>query len=184
MTIEIKVRGKALRMLRRGGTLKKATVRATKKAAATSARDMTSEAVKIVRETKGLKVKAIKKAIRIKKNRARRLDDMEWGVTAKATKTRLTDYSKVRPTKKGVMAEVNKGQPQLYKGAFLATMRSGHKGAFNRKGKARLPVEEIYAASPRGSLNNAIAIARLQRRGEKSFKKTFKRVFPTEIAKV
>ena len=181
--IEIKISGKALRMFKRGGGFKKATVRASKKAAFTSARDMTSEAVKIVREQKGLKVKAIKKAIRIKKNRARRIADMQWGVTIKDTKTRLTDY-KVRPTKKGVMAEVNKGQPQLYKGAFLATMRSGHKGAFNRESKARLPIKEIPGPSPRGSLNNAIAIARLQRRGVESFNKTFKRVFSTELAKV
>lgn len=36
---------------------------------------------------------------------------------------------------------------KLYKGTFIATMKSGHKGVFKRSSKKRLPVKELYGPS-------------------------------------
>ena len=59
------------------------------------------------------------------------------------------------PLKAGVMKAVNLGSAQqttkgvrvgryAWPGAFMATMPSGHKGVFKRKGKSRLPIREMH----------------------------------------
>lgn len=51
-----------------------------------------------------------------------------------------------RQTKKGVTYRGSAGRELLPSG-FIATMKSGHKGVFVRKQKARLPIAERYGAS-------------------------------------
>jgi len=51
-----------------------------------------------------------------------------------------------RQTKRGVSAKVE-GQRKVYPGTFLATMRSGHQGAFGRRGQTRLPIDERFVVS-------------------------------------
>lgn len=46
---------------------------------------------------------------------------------------------KPRQVKKGAWA----GRRRFYKGAFVATLKSGHVGIFERAGSGRLPIEEI-----------------------------------------
>lgn len=48
-----------------------------------------------------------------------------------------------RQTKRGVTAKLEaKGKPHLFKGAFIATMASGHTGVFRRTGNKSLPIFE------------------------------------------
>ena len=57
-------------------------------------------------------------------------------------------YNGVRQTKKGVTVKMRKDKGRkLFRGAFISTMPSGHKGSFRRKGKARLPVLELRGPS-------------------------------------
>lgn len=61
--------------------------------------------------------------------------------------------------KPGVSARVWKGSGRtLYKHAFIATMRSGHKGVFRRVGRNRLPIKEIYGPTPEGLLRKRPAL--------------------------
>ncbi len=41
-----------------------------------------------------------------------------------------------------------------YEQAFLATMKSGHRGVFHRAGKKRLPIFELFAANPANVVSN------------------------------
>jgi len=50
----------------------------------------------------------------------------------------------VRP--RGVSARVQ-GTRTRYRSAFIATMKSGHVGVFARKGKKRLPIQELFGPS-------------------------------------
>ena len=50
---------------------------------------------------------------------------------------------KARQTKTGVRVS----KVGLIRGAFIATMPSGHTGIFRRKGAGRLPIEELYTDS-------------------------------------
>jgi hypothetical protein len=88
-----------------------------------------------------------------------------------------------RQTKKGVRVEVNRGKPTLVKGSFKATMKSGHKGIFRRRGSARLPIEELRGSRPVDALLHKGEADGVAARGGKSFSETFARVLPLEIGK-
>jgi len=49
-----------------------------------------------------------------------------------------------RQTAQGVSIMIKTGARKVKAGAFLATMKSGHKGVFIREGKKRLPIDEKY----------------------------------------
>ena len=181
-TVKIKLSGAALEAFGTKGKARTAVRRTARKASRTSLRDMRSEAVKIVRESKRLKARAVRKAIVSRKNRGRGLDDMEWGVDIRGGKTRLIDYP-ARQTKKGVSVEINRGQRVLIRGAFI-TVVGGHKGVFKRKGAARLPIRELLATRALDVLNNRRASRAVTRRGRKSFTKTFDRLFPLELDRI
>ena len=54
-----------------------------------------------------------------------------------------------RPLRRGVSVAILKGERRKrLKGAFLQTMRSGHRGVFVRQGKTRLPILERKVISP------------------------------------
>ena len=88
-----------------------------------------------------------------------------------------------RQTKQGVSVEVNRGKRTLLKGAFVATMKSGHVGIFRRQGKTRLPIEELRGSRPVDALLHQGEAQGVADRGGSSFAATFARVLPLEVAK-
>ncbi len=166
-------------------TLRRAVVKATRKAVGTSARDMRSTAGKRVRARKRLKVKTVKKALVTRRAKVSTQGiSGEWGVDVRSDKVFLADYPHRRLIKGGVSYSVNKGQRSRIKGAFVATMKSGHKGVFVREGKKRLGIREFLASRPADALLHRGEAEAVQERGRESFERTFTRVLPMEIAKV
>jgi hypothetical protein len=107
---------------------------------------------------------------------------MEWAIDVSGEPVPLVAYPH-RQTKKGVSVEVNRGKRTLLKGAFVATMRSGHKGVFRREGKARLPIEELRGSRPVDALLHEGESEAVAARGGKSFAETLERLLPIEIEK-
>ncbi len=58
-----------------------------------------------------------------------------------------------KQTKQGVVVHVKNNRTVL-KHAFIARMRSGHQGVFIRKGKKRLPIQELYSTRVSDVFNN------------------------------
>ncbi len=53
-----------------------------------------------------------------------------------------------RQLKRGVSYRINRsGGRKKISGAFIATMDSGHQGVYKRRGKARLPIDELHGPS-------------------------------------
>lgn len=164
--------------------LRRAVVKATRKAMSTSARDMRSTASKRVRARKRLRVKLVNRALVTRRARVTTQGIQgEWGVDVRADPVRLSDYPH-RQLKKGVSAAVNKGKRSRIQGAFVATMGTGHKGVFVRKGKSRLQIRELLASRPADALLHKGEAEAVQKRGRESFVRTFGRVLPLEIDKV
>lgn len=183
-TVKVKLAGPALKLFKKGRA-QSAVRRSSRKAASTSARDMRAEAVKVVRESKRLKARAVRKAIVQRKNKGRKVKDMEWGVDVRGGLVRLSDYP-VRQTKKGVSVEINRGKRSLLRGRFIATVGKGdkrHKGVFVRKGDVRLPIEEQLGTRPIGVLRERRAAKAVTTRGRKSFHKTYHRWLGIEMEK-
>lgn len=153
-----------------------AVKRAIRKAGSTALRDMRSEASKRIRARKRIKPGIANRAFRL-----RRLDGV-WALDVRGTKVPLSSYPH-RQTRRGVTVEVNRGKRTLLEGAFVATMKSGHKGIFRRRGKGRLPLDELLGSRPVDALlheGEAIGVAD---RGVKSFVATFDRLLPMELEK-
>jgi hypothetical protein len=164
------------------GPLKSALKRALRKAGATALRDMRAEATKRIRQRKRIKTSYIRKALSLRRPSGGDIAGMEWALDVSGAPVPLTAYP-FRQTKKGVSVEVNRGKRTLVKGAFVATMRSGHKGVFRRRGTARLPIMELRGSRPIDALLHEGEADAVAARGGKSFSETFARVLPLEIGK-
>lgn len=164
------------------GPMKAALKRALKKAGATALRDMRSEASKRIRARKRLKVKFINRALSLAKPKGGDISDMSWALNVSGDPVPLIAYPH-RQTKKGVSVEVNRGKRTLVKGSFVSTMKSGHEGIFRRKGKGRLPIQELFGSRPIDAMLHKGEADGVAARGGASFEATFQRVLPLEIGK-
>lgn len=178
------------------GKLKGAVVRALRKAGATALRDMRSEASKRIRERKAIAPKYISRALSLGRPKGSSIADMSWSLNVsgkpvpliayphKAFKPRKLGKRKAGPRAPGgVRVEVNTGKWTLVRGAFVATMNSGHDGIFRRRGQARLPIDELLGSRPVDALLHKGESEAVAARGGASFSATFKRVLPQEIGK-
>jgi hypothetical protein len=94
----------------------------------------------------------------------------------------LADYLGERQTKKGVTVKVSRrGGRKLIPRAFIATMKSGHRGIFWRKkgsgptGLAgRLPIDELFAKTVMAALDTPEIINRLMLIARKRMAETMK----------
>ncbi len=78
-----------------------------------------------------------------------------------------SSITKQRPAA-GVSVMV-KARRKAIRGAFIARMAAGHVGVFQRKGKERLPIKELYGPSLAGMLENPEVNERIQRRAAERF---------------
>jgi hypothetical protein len=101
-------------------------------------------------------------------------------------KATLIPVGKLNPkqTRRGVTAGRGKTR-RTYRGAFVATMRSGHAGVFLRKSKRPLPIKELFVTSVAGEMKRKIAIHRLmQLEAGLIFKKDFPRQLKFRLDKL
>lgn len=128
---------KALRGLK-GGTataVVRAMNRAIRKAQGVAVKSMAAE-------LPALRQRTIRNATALKL--ARRTD---WvaATSAKGGRIPIMDLQ-ARQTQRGVSYRA-KGGRRLIPGAFIGRMPSGHAGVFRRKGRKRLPIQELYGPS-------------------------------------
>lgn len=164
------------------GKLKAALKRALRKAGATALRDMRAEANKRIRARKRIKISYISRALTLGRPHGSDISDFSWSLNVSGESVPLTAYP-FRQTKKGVSVEVNRGKRTLIKRSFVATLKSGHKGIFQRRGKARLPIMELRGSRPVDALLHEGEADGVAARGGASFSATFTRVLPLEIGK-
>jgi len=162
---------------------KAAFAAAMRKAGATALRDMRSEARKRIRERKRIKAGVIAKAFRMRRPSGREVDGGDWALDVKGGRRIALTAFPHRQTAKGVSVEVNRGKRTLIKGAFLATMKSGHRGVYVREGTARLPIRELLGSRPVDALLHKGEPEAVQERGRASFVATFDRLLPLELEK-
>ena len=86
-------------------------------------------------------------------------------------------------TMRGVSILVNKGKRKLVKGAFLATMKSGHTGVFFREGRKRLPIKHALSSRVSGVFSDKGRADGVTGHGVEVMSGAFRRLFPLELAK-
>lgn len=164
------------------GKINRPLVRAVRKAGSKSLRDMRAELSKRVRQRKRIKAKVVRNALRLTRAKGSRIEDMEWKIEVANTFARVSDYPH-RQTRRGVSVEINRGQRSLITGAFVATMKSGHRGVFKRRGRASLPIDEQLASRVIDAVSHKGEIEAIHRRGQTTFRRSFDALLPVELAK-
>lgn len=82
----------------------------------------------------------------------------------------------------GVNYKTGKGRGHIPH-AFVATMRSGHRGVFKRKSSTRLPIQELHGPSiPKVFINNVIMEA-MERIAKERWAKVFQQEINFELSK-
>lgn len=136
---------------------------------------------KAVRARKRMKAGRVRQALELKNPpSSARIEDMEWRMRVSPRAVPLSEYP-VRQTARGVVVNVNKGKSVLLKSAFLATMRSGHRGVFTRRGPARLPIDEAFTSTVLNVLEDTGTLPAVLRQAQTTFSSTFAAVLPREI---
>ena len=155
--------------------------RALRKAGATALRDMRSEASKRIRQRKRLKASAVNKALVMAKPEGRP-EEGTWALRVRGTPIPLSAYPH-RQTRAGVSVEINRGKRTLIKSAFIATMASGHRGIYVRRGARRLPIDERFGSRPVDALLHKGESEAVGERGARSMVSAFTRLLAMELEK-
>lgn len=122
---------------------------------------MRKEAVNAIADSAKIKKKNIRARMSIRKANRRHLQVV---ITAGGGVVPLIEYS-ARKTRRGVTVNVKRGR-KLVKGAFISTMKSGHRGVFRRRGRARLKIDEMYSSTVAQLFVNTKARRRIERVAE------------------
>lgn len=179
-SINVSISTTELRELLATGTTA-AIRRAMRKAGSTALRDMRSEASKRVRKRKRIRAQIVHRSL-VREARGRQLEDMEWALRVRNERVPLSAYPH-RQVKKGVSVEVDRGVRKIVRSAFVATMESGHKGIWVRRGARSLPVRELLGSRPHDELLHDDGAEAVAARGARSLRDTFARLLPEEVAK-
>ncbi len=162
----------------------RAITRAMAKAGGDAARAMRVEGSKGVRSKKRLKVARVKKGLPVTFPRNKTdIHALVWRMDVSGEPVRVGDLTP-RQTKKGVTFGINKGKRSLIRGAFIATLKSGHKGVFRRRGESRLPIDEAFTTRISDVFRDGGFIPGIHKRTMGVFKSSFARLLPLEIGKV
>lgn len=162
--------------------LTKGITRAVVRAKATSLRTMKSQTKKRIRKRKAIKAGAIDKSLKIEDNKQRDIKDMAWGVRVRSKPRGLIDYPH-RQLKKGISVTVNRGKRTRLPHAFLAVMKSGHVGIFQRKNPFTRKIRELLGSRPVDAMLHKGEADGVRDAGRDAFVETARRNLKLELGK-
>lgn len=149
--------------------------RSLRRAGSDALRAMRKTGSDAVRAKKKFKLKQVQSAFQLSfPSEGTKIEDLEWRLTVRSIPTPLGAFP-ARQTRKGVKVTVNTGSPKLFPGAFIATMKSGHRGVFYRLGKQRLPIDEAFSTRVSDVFQDAAVIPEIMRVARSAFHRTFVR---------
>jgi len=134
----------------------------------------------VIRESLNLKKQKVFKSFTIVSSSIAKLQGL---LRVRGTPQPLIDFKDTKQTKKGVTFKVKKEKGRrLLKGAFIATMRSGHRGVFQRRFKTKgagakhgLPIDEKFTTTVMQAFTNRKVRAELFKLGESFLFPEFRR---------
>jgi len=146
-TITVTIRREDVARWTEGGRFGAAVRDSLRKAGGDAIRAVRADSKRGVRRRKRVKTKYLQnRALPIQfPRRHAPISELTWVMQVSGAPVPLARYP-ARQTKKGVRVEVNRGKRLLLKGAFLMTMKSGHRGVWMREGPERLPIDHALSS--------------------------------------
>ncbi len=176
------------------GGVTRALTRALRMAGGDAGNSLVTGSVKEVRAARRLKVKEVKRAIPLSKppSGVRDLNDLVWTMRVSGAATRAIAFpNSVFGSKKGARGGVRfalktGAARTTVQGAFIAKVgKGGHVGIFRRKGKGRLPIQEIFGPRVSDLIGkNAGMKDRILFHAQTVFGRSFDRLLPLELKKL
>lgn len=113
----------------------------------------------------GVKVTTVKDEIKV---RLASVNDLRATVSSTGTRLPLIEFNAKGPVPsrgqgRGVTYRIGAGGRRRLPHAFIATMRSGHAGVFQRRGTKRLPINEAFGPSIAHVFSKQIPIGEARR---------------------
>jgi hypothetical protein len=178
----------------RSGKVDKALLSAAKAAGGDAIRKSRTLAKREIRKRKTIKDHRLHKALFLTYPfKTEKLNDLVWKLKFSDKPFPLA-YFKHRQLKAagkgrkkrnaGIQVEVNVGEPEVLRHAFLAKMRSGFLNVFQRVGKKRLPIEPLFSSRVSDVANDAGFMPLVQGRAKAEFEDTFHRVFALRMGSI
>lgn len=118
-----------------------------------------AEAARKVRDRYNLKVGTAKAQMRIDRASRNRLTAQ---VLVSGRPIPLIEFA-ARRGPAGVSVEIVRGKRRTVRGRFLAKMKSGHEGVYERKGRARLPIRELFTVGLPAMFTQRTVIAAIEK---------------------
>jgi hypothetical protein len=167
----------------RGGKVESALAAALSKAGGDAIRSTAAESNRMVRRWKRMKVAALKKALPLTFPGTKEIARLAWRMDVSGALVPVSAYP-LRQTRKGISVAINTGARSFIRSAFVATMRSGHRGVFLRDGKGRLPIKEAFTTRVSDVFRDEGFIPAVHAKAAKTFASSFARLMPLEVAKM
>lgn len=171
-----------LQPLREQG-LERALFRTLRMSGGDAIRAMRTASNRAIRFRKRMKASSVTRGLVLRMPRGRQvIENLEWRVDVSGASVPLSAYP-YRQIKSGVSVAVNKGKRKHIKGAFVARMQSNHVGIFVRRGKGRLPIDELFSTRISDVFSDHGMVPAVFARGSQVFSTSFARLLPLELAK-
>lgn len=170
--------------------LEKALFKALSKAGGDALRKMRTDGKQRVRGRKRIKAGAVAKSMRLTYPRGSQdIESLVWQMDVSGKPQPVVTYPS-RQTAKGVSVVINEGKRVLIKSAFIATMRSGHKGVFVRTGEkvgprgGKNPIKELFTSRVTDVFHDDGMIPSIFAQANVVFRSSFDRLLPLEVARL
>lgn len=164
--------------------VEKALARAVSKAGGDAIRFMKVGSSRLLRQRKRFRVSRVNKALPLTFPRGKAIEDLEWRMDVSGAAVPIVDFPHSQ-NRRGVSVAVNKGGRKLLGSAFVATMRSGHRGVFERafRGAPRLPIQEVFSSRVSDVFHDRDFVPFVQAGAQVRFSSAFERLFALELKK-
>lgn len=169
----------------RGGGVERALTRALGLAGNRALRWMQKDSIAAVRARKLLREQVVKDGLPLVfPGRKATLRAMVWTMKVSGEPMPISRYPYIQ-TERGVSFRINRqGGTKRIKSAFAARMKSGHVGIFLRKGKGRLPIQELWTTRISDAMSDQGTIPAIEAKTYAKLQKDFQRGLEREIAKL
>lgn len=185
--------------------VERAVLRALNMAGNDAIKELRVRSAEGVRDKKKIKLGQVNKALHIENPENRReIAYLVWRLDVSGKPIRIGEYP-ARKGSEGVSVEINTGKRVTIQSAFIATLKSGHKGVFVRElaganaakvtkksksgiGRAhrvgRLPIRELYTTKVTDVFNNAGFVPAVLGSAQRKFASSYARLLPLQLDKL
>lgn len=172
--------------------VERALQRAVSKAGGDALRFLRTGSSRLIRQRKRIRLARVRQGLPLvfPRNKAD-LASLEWRMNVSGDPVPLGEFPhRVVPRKEGrrhgggVRVQVNVGKWTMVRGVFVARMGSGHEGIFRRRGRARLPIDELYTSKLSDVVQDRGFVEFVWSGAQVRFAASFQRLLPLELDKV